>query len=359
MQSKTNSTETSTQHVYWFLQVPISESFDGLKYLESIETFTKIANKYYFNAYLVNAKKEITGLIHLKIRKRTNFFKKLGFTALSIKKEEWAFYLNQLMCSENIIKVDDIDCEKLMNIVIPEKIYDEYLDCVPHEWQKNIKDLITSSAVDRNLWWYWESVGNIGKTVFTKHLCLKHDALMLSGASKDIKHGVTDWIHSHGHLKIAIFDLTRTSEEFISYQALEEVKNGMFFTTKYESKMVLFNKPHIIVFANFPPELWKSSMDRWKVIPIREESEFDYYHKLSENLHKLVNPHGDPRIHMPHGVITKLHYYEKCMDFWTAYGQKYRNEKKPIILGMDQVSTVTVEEDDAILDFNIDDIEDM
>jgi len=332
MQAKESKTTKSTQYVYWYLRQTYGPKFKKEWYLDFIEQINKISNKYYFNTYELKNGFEWAGIVHLSIRKREGYFKTAGWAPLDIRKAEWEFYKNKLMKSNNKVLLDGEDFEKCKNIVIADKVYDEYLDCIPHPWQTKLIELIESDAIDRNLWWLWESIGNIGKTVFTKHLCLVHGALMLSGASKDIKHGVTEWIISHGNLKVAVFDLTRTSEEYISYQALEEVKNGMFFTTKYESRMVLFNKPHIIIFANFPPELWKSSMDRWKVIALRGESEFDYYKKQSHTLEKLVNPNGVERMIYPNGVRTKLNYFDKCMDFWHAYDQKYRHKRDPEIV---------------------------
>lgn len=64
---------------------------------------------------------------------------------------------------------------------------------------------------------------------------------------------------------IIIYDYTRTQESFISYQSIEEVKNGIFFSGKYEGKMIIYDSPWVIVFANYPPELQAMSSDRWIV----------------------------------------------------------------------------------------------
>ena len=36
-------------------------------------------------------------------------------------------------------------------------------------------------------------------------------------------------------------DFTRDVEEYVSYQAIEAIKNGIFYNTKYESKMITYN----------------------------------------------------------------------------------------------------------------------
>ncbi len=54
-------------------------------------------------------------------------------------------------------------------------------------------------------------------------------------------------------------------EDYVSYQALEEIKDGIFFSGKYEGGMKIFNSPHVICFANFSPAEHKLSGDRWVV----------------------------------------------------------------------------------------------
>lgn len=69
-------------------------------------------------------------------------------------------------------------------------------------------------------------------------------------------------------LKMVIFDLERRQENFVSYSAMEQVKNGCFFSSKYESEIVVFNYVHVVVFANFAPDLQALSADRWNITNI-------------------------------------------------------------------------------------------
>jgi len=136
-------------------------------------------------------------------------------------------------------------------------------------WQQEIVDIVQTKADSRTVHWYWEPVGNVGKSALTKYLAVVHDALIVQGKASDIKCAIALMIAEGKKApRTVVFDLVRSQENFVSYQAIEEVKNGCFFNGKYKSGMVLQNHPHVIIFANFPPEMCRLSLDRWHVVQI-------------------------------------------------------------------------------------------
>jgi len=133
-------------------------------------------------------------------------------------------------------------------------------------WQKQIKELLDEEPDDRKIHWYWESNGNAGKTAMAKFICANYpNTIFVNGKASDCKYAVAQQIERGKVLHAAIFGFTRDAEssKYISYQAMEEIKDGIFFSPKYESGMVLYNPPHVIVFANFPPDTSRLSADRW------------------------------------------------------------------------------------------------
>lgn len=135
-------------------------------------------------------------------------------------------------------------------------------------FQQNIMTIINGDIDDRKIYWFYDEEGNTGKTTLAKHICLKYPnkTLFLGGKGSDIKYGVKCFIdNEENDLQIVIFHFTRSVENFISYEALESIKDGIFYNTKYESGMVLFNPPHIICLANFTPNEDKLSADRWVI----------------------------------------------------------------------------------------------
>lgn len=121
---------------------------------------------------------------------------------------------------------------------------------------------------------YTSTVTPVGLSSRAVEICMPaaaalNGALVVSGKASDIKCAIAGMKIKP---EVVIFCCPRNSEGYISYDALEQVKDGMFFSGKYESEMVLFNNPHVIVFANFAPDLAKLSVDRWKIVNLNEEN---------------------------------------------------------------------------------------
>jgi len=146
-------------------------------------------------------------------------------------------------------------------------------------WQDDIVKLIATEPDDRTVNWYFDLDGGCGKTSLAKHLCLKYpdEVLYLTGGPANCKYGICSFLHNKvksklvrnsKNLRVIIFDYTRSQDDKVSYQAIEEVKNGLFYNTKYECMMCSYNSPHVIIFANFMPDESKLSADRWNIIDI-------------------------------------------------------------------------------------------
>ena len=166
---------------------------------------------------------------------------------------------------------NDIYCSKDNNIVVsighpkPIKIIETLFD-----WQKKVEDLILTEPDDRKVYWFYETKGNIGKSQFIKYCIVKHKVLFCNGGKmSDIMNLVFN--QNMDECNCVMFDIPRANEGCVSYSALESIKNGMVCNTKYETGVKIFNSPHLICFANFPPkEIDKLSADRWVITNLRE-----------------------------------------------------------------------------------------
>ena len=104
-----------------------------------------------------------------------------------------------------------------------------------------------------------EQTGGVGKTWLAKYLAAVHNALLLeNGKSADLKHAF------EGH-RVVVFDYARDMQSTINYAVIESIKNGYFFSPKYNSCTKKYDSPHVIVFSNDLPDQSKMSADRWDI----------------------------------------------------------------------------------------------
>lgn len=133
-------------------------------------------------------------------------------------------------------------------------------------WQEDCLAIVTTPPSDRKVNWFWESVGNVGKSFMARYLALHHNALILGAMKKlDLLHAITKTISGK---TVVVFDLTRSTEEGavkVVYEVIEQLLNKVIFSGKYDSQTVWIQDLHIIVFANFEPDRTAMSLDRWSV----------------------------------------------------------------------------------------------
>lgn len=139
-------------------------------------------------------------------------------------------------------------------------------------WQtKILKDKILGDIDQRKITWLWEPTGGFGKSSFVRYCVIKHNALICSGRLPDLKYLIKVYKDKHSvYPETILFDIPRTNLNYISYQGLEEIKNGVFASTKYECETICMNFPRLICFANAEPDYKKLSLDRYEVINVRE-----------------------------------------------------------------------------------------
>lgn len=135
-----------------------------------------------------------------------------------------------------------------------------------YTWQLNLLNKIETKN-DRTIYWYYDEKGNKGKSAMCKYLVIVHGAIMINGKGSDMKYAVAQYYIKHStYPSLILIDIPRCNIDFVSYTGIEEIKNGLFFSTKYEATMVIGNPPTIICFSNSKPDTTKMSKDRWNII---------------------------------------------------------------------------------------------
>lgn len=160
-----------------------------------------------------------------------------------------------------------------LKLITPDRYYQEY-----------ILSILKEEPNDRNIYWFYETNGNVGKTCFTKYLCAEKNALCLSGKAADVKHGVVSWLDKKGTTpRIIIYDIPRSFDnEYLNYESLESIKSMMFYSGKFEGTMVNGPPCHLIIFSNELPNIKKLSVDRWRIFKIK--SNFDIKEKIPQEI---------------------------------------------------------------------------
>lgn len=140
-------------------------------------------------------------------------------------------------------------------------------------WQLDVLTQVETEPDSRTVHWYWEMTGNVGKSFLARYLVLKYDAVIASGKTADIANQVKMWLDAHPESlgpKLVIIDIPRVSGNTVNYHAIEQLKNGMIYSGKYEGGVCIFTSPHVIVFANTSPYHASLSTDRWNIQEINE-----------------------------------------------------------------------------------------
>lgn len=177
-----------------------------------------------------------------------------GQSVSKISEDEAAFpyYIRH----SRIIKELAADKIKNQNLAVAG---DEMGDPILKAWQRDLLAGLLPEPDVRKITWIVDATGNSGKTYISKYLCVKGGVVRFeNGKSADIK-------HAYQGERVVLFDLSRAQEAHFNYEVLESVKNGIMFSGKYESGMKVYPSPHVIVFANWPPDESKLSADRWEV----------------------------------------------------------------------------------------------
>jgi len=144
-------------------------------------------------------------------------------------------------------------CMKEGNKLVTNVDIPEPLECMTElrEWQQECLDIYLSKPDHRSIHWF-HGKKNMGKTEMVRYLAIHHKVPFSYGGS------VSDVMNlAFNNMKGArafLFCLTKVKKNKISYDALEQLKDGLISNNKYETGCFVINRPHVFVFSNEPPE---------------------------------------------------------------------------------------------------------
>jgi hypothetical protein len=171
-------------------------------------------------------------------------------------------------------------------------------------WQQELLDETRQEPDGRSIIWYYDKNGDIGKSKFSAHVKsispTEYYSVNVIGSMRDFARTVKHALDKCTNFRCILFNLNRSCEEHKSiYSPLEMMADGTVTSVKYDSETLDFNPVHVIVFANFMPDVNKLSLDRWKIrVAGRTLTKFTgdiIIHKLDQRdinaYSKLLNDH--------------------------------------------------------------------
>lgn len=129
-------------------------------------------------------------------------------------------------------------------------------------WQETLNQKLIHAPDARKIIFIVDITGNSGKSWFARYYCDLHSnaQIIVPGKKADMAYVARE------DSRVFFFDCPRSKQgDFIQYDFLEELKNGYFFSPKYESKIKKLATPHVVVLMNERPADDKLSRDRYDV----------------------------------------------------------------------------------------------
>lgn len=129
-------------------------------------------------------------------------------------------------------------------------------------WQQTLYDDLKLVPSNRRIIFVIDHNGNSGKTWFARYYAQMNDRvqIILPGKKADMAYTLKQ------NNRVLFIDAPRSKQgEFIQYDFLEEIKNGLVFSGKYESRMKYLSATHVIVMMNEQPDTSKLSKDRFDI----------------------------------------------------------------------------------------------
>ena len=145
----------------------------------------------------------------------------------------------------------------------------KYRNHILSPWQQSIYDIISEEPDERTILWIFDKQGGAGKTWFCRKLAIDNPDLFYTvndlGGSKNAATIIQSAYESGWQGHCLLINLARDDQDHSIYKPIENIKDGLTTTTKYVGKTTIGPQPHVVIFANFYPNYWKLTMDRWDV----------------------------------------------------------------------------------------------
>lgn len=255
-------TKQGIQYYKWFFTFNNYEEGDVTKIRI---VFNRLCKKYIFQEETgEKGTKHLQGSISLKVKARITELKKID-DRIHWETTKNAEAADKYCCKEETRSGRVFSHEKKKAFVRSSSKFDAI------EPRKDIISIIEKEPDNRTINWVWSDEGGVGKTSTCAYIEHNYEGVcIVNGKGADIKNQVINHIQAGNDLDVLIINVPRCNENHVSYAAIEEIKDGLIYSGKYEGGFANVEHPHVIVISNFAPEKWKLSEDRWNVVEIKK-----------------------------------------------------------------------------------------
>ena len=171
------------------------------------------------------------------------------------------------------------------------KLTDEFNAITWRPWQQTVLQIADGPVQNRKVHVIVDQTGNTGKSFLAKYLMISKGALTMDAVSKrDMAYIFLQRIDSGHSVPIVCIDIARSIvgsglQEHLPNTALtavwnfvESLHNGSIVNTKYESKVRVFDQPHVFMFTNHQIDVneYTLSRDRWHIMNLNAGVLQDY-----------------------------------------------------------------------------------
>lgn len=141
-----------------------------------------------------------------------------------------------------------------------------------YPWQRHVLRRIESDPHPRHIYWYMDDEGDVGKTELANWLLVHKDAVKWkpTGKENDCTHNLLE-ITDCTPPELIICDLPAGEAKNISWAAVEQAKNGIVDSNKYQSGRYFGKRPHLFIFSNENPTGAPLTKDRLVINTIKNK----------------------------------------------------------------------------------------
>lgn len=176
-------------------------------------------------------------------------------------------------------------------------------------WQDTIEQELQKPST-RGVDVLYDPTGALGKSTFIRYMAQRHQACILppiKNSTTLLQDAASEQISRNtdmkGEIKIFLLDLPRgMNQEHMGqvYQAIESIKTGNLWETRYKRTFMMINPPRVFVMTNELPDMKLLSVDRWSIWTVNEKMEIENHgHNANRIAAAVRSTEENKKIRMP------------------------------------------------------------